>query len=66
MEKAKISTSQLFILMILFQLSNSLLIPLGMKAGRDSWLVILIAAVVSIFLFFLFIGRFTCIILHSC
>ncbi|GGP14994.1 GerAB/ArcD/ProY family transporter [Oceanobacillus neutriphilus] len=54
MEQAKISTSQLFILMILFQLSNSLLIPLAMKAGRDSWLAILIAAAVSIFLFFIY------------
>ena len=53
MEKAKISTIQLFILMILFQLSKSLLIPLAMKAGRDSWLAILIAAAVSIFLFFI-------------
>ncbi|WP_152656092.1 endospore germination permease [Oceanobacillus sp. CFH 90083] len=51
MEKAKISASQLFILMILFQLSNSLLIPLAINAGRDSWLAIIIAMIVSIFLF---------------
>ncbi|CEI82408.1 spore germination protein KB [Oceanobacillus oncorhynchi subsp. incaldanensis] len=54
MEKAKISTSQLFIVMILFQLSNSLLIPLAMRAGRDSWLAILIATAISIFLFFIY------------
>lgn len=54
MEKAKISTSQLFILMILFQLSNSLLIPLAMKAGRDSWIAILGAMAVSILLFFIY------------
>ncbi|WP_080875445.1 GerAB/ArcD/ProY family transporter [Oceanobacillus timonensis] len=54
MEKAKISASQLFILMVLFQLSNSLLIPLAMGAGRDSWLAILVASAVSIFLFFVY------------
>ncbi|MFD1065155.1 GerAB/ArcD/ProY family transporter [Oceanobacillus locisalsi] len=54
MEKAKISASQLFILMILFQLSNSLLIPLASHAGRDSWIAILVAAAVSISLFFIY------------
>lgn len=54
MEKAKISTTQLFILMILFQLSNSLLIPIAMGAKHDSWIVILVAMAVSILLFFIY------------
>ncbi|GAB2574194.1 spore germination protein (amino acid permease) [Gracilibacillus alcaliphilus] len=54
MEKAKINASQLFIIMVLFQLSNSLLIPLAMGAEQDSWLVILLAMIISIFLFFVY------------
>ncbi len=38
MEKAKISASQLFILMVLFELGTSLLLPVAMEAKQDAWL----------------------------
>ncbi|MGE6833841.1 GerAB/ArcD/ProY family transporter [Priestia megaterium] len=42
MEKAKISASQLFILMVLFELGSALLVPLAMGAKQDAWLAILL------------------------
>ncbi|KOO44224.1 GerAB/ArcD/ProY family transporter [Priestia koreensis] len=47
MEKAKISASQLFILMVLFQLGSALLVPLGMRAKQDVWLAIFLGSVCS-------------------
>ncbi|MEI2391263.1 GerAB/ArcD/ProY family transporter [Priestia megaterium] len=52
MEKAKISDTQLFILMVLFELGSALLVPLAMRAKQDAWLAILIGMLCS-FLFFL-------------
>lgn len=52
MEKAKISATQLFILMVLFELGSALLVPLAMGAKQDAWLAILIGMLCS-FLFFL-------------
>jgi spore germination protein KB len=54
MEKAKISVSQLFILMVLFELGSALLIPLAMKAKQDAWLAILLGMVCSFFLFLVY------------
>ncbi len=42
MEKAKISASQLFILMVLFELGSALLVPLAIDAKQDAWLAILL------------------------
>ena len=50
MEKAKISASQLFILMVLFELGSALLVPLAIDAKQDAWLAILLGMVVSFFL----------------
>ncbi|MBE5102279.1 GerAB/ArcD/ProY family transporter [Priestia aryabhattai] len=54
MEKAKISTSQLFILMVLFELGSALLIPLAMRANQDAWLAILLGMICSFFLFLIY------------
>ncbi|MED3954643.1 GerAB/ArcD/ProY family transporter [Priestia aryabhattai] len=47
MEKAKISASQLFILMVLFELGSALLVPLAIDAKQDAWLAILLGMLVS-------------------
>lgn len=47
MEKAKISASQLFVLMVLFELGSALLVPLAIDAKQDAWLAILLGMVVS-------------------
>ncbi|MBX9998233.1 MULTISPECIES: GerAB/ArcD/ProY family transporter [Priestia] len=47
MEKAKISTIQLFILMVLFELGSALLVPLAIDAKQDAWLAILLGMVFS-------------------
>jgi spore germination protein KB len=46
-EKAKISASQLFVLMVLFELGSALLVPLAIDAKQDAWLAILLGMVVS-------------------
>ncbi|MEB2268417.1 spore germination protein [Priestia megaterium] len=51
MEKAKISASQLFILMVLFELGTSLLLPVAMEAKQDAWLAILLGMLGSLVLF---------------
>jgi len=43
MEKAKISASQLFILMVLFELGSALLVPLAIRAKQGAWLAICMA-----------------------
>ncbi|KNH19661.1 spore gernimation protein KB [Priestia megaterium] len=54
MEKAKISASQLFILMVLFELGSSLLLPIAMEAKQDAWLSILLGMVSSFILFLIY------------
>lgn len=54
MEKARVGTSQLFVLIILFQLSNSFLLPIGIGGKHDAWLVNFITAIVSMVLFFVY------------
>ncbi len=54
MEKAKISASQLFILMVLFELGSSLLVPIAMDVKQDAWLAILIGMVGSFVLFLVY------------
>lgn len=54
MEKAKISASQLFILMVLFELGSSLLLPIAMEAKQDAWLAILLGMVSSFILFLIY------------
>ncbi|MED4268015.1 GerAB/ArcD/ProY family transporter, partial [Priestia megaterium] len=54
MEKAKISASQLFILMVLFELGSSLLVPIAMDVKQDAWLAILLGMVGSFVLFLVY------------
>jgi spore germination protein KB len=49
-EKAKISASQLFILMVLFEMGSALLVSLAIDAKQDAWLAILLGMVLSIVL----------------
>ncbi|MBZ5483198.1 GerAB/ArcD/ProY family transporter [Bacillus sp. T_4] len=54
MEKAKISASQLFILMVLFELGTSLLLPVAMEAKQDAWLAILLGMLGSLVVFVIY------------
>lgn len=54
MEKAKISATQLFILMVLFELGSALLVPLAMGAKQDAWLAILIGMLCGFFFFLIY------------
>lgn len=54
MEKAKISTYQLFVLMLLFELGSALLLPLAMDAKKDAWIAIILGMIGGMFLFMLF------------
>ncbi|WP_050184210.1 GerAB/ArcD/ProY family transporter [Domibacillus robiginosus] len=54
MENAKISPRQLFVLIILFQLGSSLLIPVGLTAKQDAWLAVLGGMVGGLLLFLLY------------
>ncbi|MDU0414667.1 GerAB/ArcD/ProY family transporter [Bacillus paralicheniformis] len=51
MEKAKISAAQLFVLIVLFELSSSLLIFPGQSAEQDAWIAILFGTVGGLALF---------------
>ena len=59
MEKAKISSSQLFILMILFELGSALLVPLAIGAKQDAWLAILLGMVFSFVLLLVYHRLYT-------
>lgn len=54
MEKAKISGYQLFVLIILFEIGSAQLVPLGIDAKQDAWLVILIAMLGGCLLFLVY------------
>lgn len=54
MEKAKISAVQLFVLMLLFELGSSLLVPLAIEAKQDAWLAILFGMTGGCFLFLIY------------
>ncbi len=59
MEKAKISASQLFILMVLFELGSALLVPLAIRAKQDAWLAILLGMLGSFVLFLVYHKLYT-------
>ncbi|MGG0450950.1 GerAB/ArcD/ProY family transporter [Priestia megaterium] len=54
MEKAKISVTQLFALMFIFDLGTSLIVSYGIPAGKDAWLAILLGMGGGILLFFVY------------
>lgn len=54
MEKAKINASQLFVMILLFELGSALLIPLAIEAKQDAWLAILIGMAGGFLLFLVY------------
>jgi spore germination protein KB len=54
MEKAKISSFQLFCLMFLFELGSSIVVGVGLQAKQDAWLAILLGMVSSLPLFLIY------------
>ncbi|WP_433944424.1 GerAB/ArcD/ProY family transporter [Paenibacillus sp. SN-8-1] len=54
MEKNRITSFQFFSLMLLFQLGTSLVVNLGMRAGRDAWISILLGMGYGLLLFWIF------------
>lgn len=54
MEKSKISTRQLFSLMVLFEIGSAIVVGLGMKAKQDAWLAIILGMVSGLVLFFVY------------
>ncbi|WP_099353116.1 GerAB/ArcD/ProY family transporter [Fredinandcohnia onubensis] len=54
MEKAKISSYQLFVLILLFELGSALLLPLAMDAKQDAWIAVLFGMIGGMMLFIIF------------
>ncbi|WP_445487768.1 GerAB/ArcD/ProY family transporter [Niallia sp. 03133] len=54
MEKAKISSIQLFSMMFIFDMGTALVINYGLSAGKDAWLATLIGTCIGIILFILY------------
>lgn len=59
MEKAKISSYQLFILIVLFELGSALLVPIAIEANQDAWLAILIGMVGGLCLYLVYHGLYS-------
>nr|WP_154319484.1 GerAB/ArcD/ProY family transporter [Metabacillus idriensis] len=57
-EKAKISSYQLFVLVLLFELGSVLLFPLATDAKQDAWLAVLIGMAGGIALFLVYHGLY--------
>ncbi|USB32943.1 GerAB/ArcD/ProY family transporter [Paenibacillus sp. YPG26] len=55
MEKNRITSFQFFSLMLLFQLGTSLVVNLGMRAGKDAWISILLGMGYGLLLFGIFV-----------
>ncbi|WP_028390892.1 GerAB/ArcD/ProY family transporter [Bacillus cihuensis] len=54
MEKAKISITQLFVLILLFEQGDSMLLPLAMEVKQDSWISILLSTIGGVLLFLVY------------
>jgi len=54
MEKAKISVSQLYAIMVIFNLGSSTVFGLGAEAKQDAWISIIIGCILGILLFLLY------------
>jgi spore germination protein KB len=53
-EKAKINATELFVLIVLFELGSALLVPLAIEAKQDAWLAILLGMAGGFFLFLVY------------
>jgi len=51
MEKVKISPFQFFSILVLFQFGTTLVVNLGLEAGRDAWIAVLIGMVIGMLVF---------------
>jgi spore germination protein KB len=58
MKTYKIDLQQYFIIIVLFELGSAILVGLGMSAGRDAWLAILIGLLCGIVMFLGYIYLF--------
>ncbi|MCM3118767.1 spore germination protein [Neobacillus sp. MER 74] len=54
MEKEKISSGQLFVLIFLFEMGTALVLPIGFASDKDVWLSVILASVGGIVLFILY------------
>ncbi|MFL6558212.1 MAG: GerAB/ArcD/ProY family transporter, partial [Bacillus sp. (in: firmicutes)] len=54
MEKAKISGSQLFVLVILFEMGSAILFGLGAEAKQDAWIAVLLGLIFGLLLFLIY------------
>lgn len=54
MEKAKISGSQLFTLMILFEFGSAFILPIAIDAKQDAWLSIMFGMIGGLLLFLVY------------
>ncbi|AWP37835.1 MULTISPECIES: GerAB/ArcD/ProY family transporter [Heyndrickxia] len=59
MEKAKISSYQLFVLICMFELGSALLLGIGKGAKQDAWLAVLSGLSVGFFLFYVYYKIFS-------
>ncbi|MCH6264010.1 GerAB/ArcD/ProY family transporter [Neobacillus citreus] len=58
MENAKIKASQMFVLVVLFEMGSSLLVGLGASARQDAWISILLGLAGGILIFFVYYRLF--------
>jgi spore germination protein KB len=54
MEKAKISGSQLFVLVTLFEMGSAILFGLGAEAKQDAWIAVLLGLISGLLLFLVY------------
>ncbi|MEH7073187.1 GerAB/ArcD/ProY family transporter [Neobacillus drentensis] len=58
MEKAKISASQLFVLIVLFEMGSAILVGIASNAKQDAWIAVLLGMVGGIGIFYIYYGLF--------
>ncbi|MGF6950651.1 spore germination protein KB [Neobacillus sp. B4I6] len=58
MEKAKISTIQLFVLVVLFEMGSAILVGIASDAKQDAWIAILLGLTGGIMIFFIYYKLF--------
>ncbi|PFG14993.1 GerAB/ArcD/ProY family transporter [Bacillus sp. es.036] len=58
METVKLSSKQLFSIMVLFELGSSVVVGLGMEAEQDAWITILLGMCGGFILFFVYASLF--------
>ncbi len=54
MERSRISTKQLFVLILLFEMGSSIVVNLGMQAKQDAWLAILLGTGTGVCMFLVY------------